>query len=153
MQILATRKRLTGTLPHYEYRLFVPFDQLSSERQARIHHRTDFAKRGRPNACLTEVIAPMEYLTMEPGLRRHDVGRTIAGVAKRIEALLVGALFPEMIAAIVPLLFLGEEGLGDCQVYTRTDDLVGRFDWLARMACELRAEDLGLISHDERCAA
>ena len=89
MQILLTRKRLAGTRPLYEYRLFVPFEMLSAERQARIHYRTDFAKRGGPLARLTEVIAPMDYLRAEPSLTKYDVGRDICTVAKRIEAILI----------------------------------------------------------------
>ena len=67
MQILATRKRVSGTLPHYEYRLFVPFDQLSEERQRLIHYRTDFGTRQGLHARLADVIAPIEYLRMPPG--------------------------------------------------------------------------------------
>lgn len=150
MDILVTRKRIKGTLPHYEYRLFVPFDQLTPERQRLIHYRTDFGKAGGPHARLTEVIAPIDYLRMEPGLARFDVGRSIATVAKRIEARIIGALFPEMTAPIVPILYLGTSNLDDAQIFTRTGDLVGRFDWLARMAGELSADDLGLA---ERWAA
>lgn len=153
MQILATRKRVTGTVPQYEYRLLVAFDQLSAERQALIRYRTNFGKVGGPFARLTEVIAPMDYLKMEPGLCRFDVGRTIAGVAKRIEALVVAALYPEMTAPIVPILFLAESELDDCEIHTHTGDLVGRFDWLARMAGQLSAADLGLRTLEDRRAA
>jgi len=147
MQILLTRKRLTGTRPLYEYRLFVPFETLSAERQARIHYRTDFAKRGGPLARLTEVIAPMDYLRAEPGLTKFDIGRDICTVAKRIEAILIGAVFPEMRAEIVPLLYEHREEIDDAFVVTDINDLAGRYALLARTACQLTATDLGLAAH------
>lgn len=144
MQIVVTRKRVTGTLPQYEYRLFVPFDQLSPERQSLIHYRTDFGRQGGPHARLTEVIAAMDYLMMAPGLARYDRGRAIARIAKRIEAIVIRALFPEMTAALVPILFLNETEFDDTLAYTRMIDLAGRHDWLARIIDDVTAEGLAL---------
>ena len=153
MEILATRTRVTGTLPQYEYRLLVPFDELPAERQRLIHYRTNFGKAGGPYARLTEVIAPIDYLRMEPGLARFDVGRTIASVAKRLEAKLIAALYPEMTAPIVPILFLAAEELDDAMIFTRTQELVGRFDWIASMIGELDASGFGLSLLEPRWAA
>jgi hypothetical protein len=150
MQILLTRKRLAGTRPLYEYRLFVPFEMLSAERQGRIHYRTDFAKRGGPLARLTEVIAPMDYLRAEPSLTKFDVGRDICAVAKRIEAILIGA---EMRAEIVPLLYEHREEFDDAMVMTDINDLADRYALLARTACQLTAADLGLAAHAHARAA
>ena len=153
MQILLTRKRLAGIRPLYEYRLFVPFETLSAERQARIHYRTDFAKSGGPLARLTEVIAPMDYLRAEPGLTKFDVGRDICAVAKRIEAILIGAVFPEMRAEIVPLFYAQDEELDDAMMMTDINDLAGRYALLARATCQLTAADLGLAAHAHARAA
>lgn len=153
MQILLTRKRLTGARPLYEYRLFVPFEMLSAERQARIPYRTDFAKRGGPLARLTEAIAPMDYLRAEPSLTKFDLGRDICMVAKRIEAILIGAVFPEMRAEIVPLLYEQDEELDDAMVMTDINDLAGRYALLARATCQLTAADLGLRAHAHARAA
>ncbi|MET0374655.1 MAG: hypothetical protein ABW128_10410 [Rhizorhabdus sp.] len=144
MEILATRKRITGTLPHYEYRLFVPFDQLSDERQRLIHYRTDFGTRQGLHARLADVIAPIEHLRMPPGLRRHDLGRGIATIAKRVETLLIAAIYPEMTAVLVPILFLASEEHNDAQVFTCTMDLVCRFAWLAERIDHLTAAGLAL---------
>lgn len=153
MQIILTRKRLAGTRPLYEYRLFVPFEMLSPERQSCIHYRTDFAKRGGPLARLTEVIAPMDYLRAEPGLTKFDVGRDICAVAKRIEAILIGAVFPEMRAEIVPLLYEQGEELDDAMVITDINDLAGRYALLARATSQLTAVDFGLKPHINARAA
>lgn len=144
MEILSTRKRIAGTLPYYEYRLFVPFDQLSVERQGLIHYWTDFGRVGGPFARLSEVIAPIAYLRMEPGLTKFDIGREIAGVAKRVEATIIAALYPEMTAEAVPPLFLADQELDDALIFTRVDDLIGRYEWLARVTGDFKAGDLGL---------
>ncbi len=82
----------------------------------------------------------MDYLVMEPGLARHDRGRAIARVAKRIEAIVIRALFPEMTAALVPILFLNQAEFDDTMTHTRIMDLAGRHDWLARIIDDVTAE-------------
>jgi hypothetical protein len=144
MEILATRKRVSGTLPHYEYRLFVPFNQLSDERQRLIHYRTDFGTRQGLHARLADVIAPIEYLRMPPGPQRYDLARGIANIARRVETLLIAAIFPEMSAWLVPILFLAEEEHDDAQVFTSTMDLVCRFAWLDERIDHLTVADLAL---------
>ena len=42
MDVLATRVRVTGAPPRYQYRLYAPFDALSPERQSLIHYHSDF---------------------------------------------------------------------------------------------------------------
>ena len=152
MEILATRTRITGTLPLFEYRLFVPLDGLSPERQRLIHYRTNFGRIGGPFARMPEIIAPMEYLELEPGLRRHEVGQKIARAAKRIETVLIAALYPEMTARPVPLLFQAAEEHNDAMIFTRADDLVGRYEWLASIAGHVEAAELGLLFEERQAA-
>lgn len=146
MQIVCTRTRSAGAEPLYQYLLLVPFDQLSYERQDRIHYRTDFGgkRHGGPHARLPEVIAPIDYLRLPPGLEKHRLGGEIHRVGRRIEALLVAGLYPEMIDPILPTLFRAPEELDDGQIFTRTDDLTGRFVELAARLDTLTAADLGL---------
>lgn len=145
MNIIAMRKRIGGTLPLYEYRVFVPFSALSAERQARIHYRCDFARWGEPLARIAEVIAPMTYLRLAPGLAKHDAGRAIAATAKEVEAVLVRALFPEMTAKLVPLLFNGIDGRPDLRLVATVDDLAGRQPELAVVSGAIGPALLGLV--------
>ena len=144
MNIITTRKRISGTLPLYEYRVFVPFSALSAERQQRIHYRCDFARWGEPLARIAEVIAPMAYLRLAPGLAKHEAGSAIAGTAKLVEAVLVRSLFPEMTAYRVPLLFEGDDGRPDVRLIATIDDLSGRQPELAAAGEGLTATMLGL---------
>jgi hypothetical protein len=145
MEILATRTRITGRLPFFQCRLFVSLDGLSPERQRLIHYRTNFGRIGGPFARMPEVIAPMEFLELEPGLRGHEIGRKIAFTAKLIETVLIAALYPEMTARPVPLLFQAPEERNDGMIFTRTDNLVGRYEWLASLAEHVGTDELGLL--------
>ena len=146
MQIVATRTRAAGAEPLFQYMVLVPFDQLSEERQFRIHYRTDFGgRRNRePHARLAEIIAPIDHLRLPPGLERHRQAREILPVARRVEALAIGAIFPEMTAGLIPTLFRAASEFDDVQVFTRTHDLSGSFPDLARRIDRLTAADLGL---------
>lgn len=146
MQIVCTRTRSAGSEPLYQYMLLVPFDQLSYERQDRIHYRTDFGgkRHGCPHARLPEVIAPIDYLRLPPGLEKQRQGGEIYRIGRRIEALLVAGLYPEMVYPILPPLFRALEELDDAQIFTRTDDLTGRYAELAARIDTLTAAELGL---------
>lgn len=148
MQIIATRKRIGGTLPLYEYRVFVPLSALSAARQERIHYRCDFAHWGEPLARIAEVIAPIGYLQLAPGIARFEAGHAIAATAKTVEALLVRALFPEMTAERVPILFPGDEGRPDVRLVAVVDDLADRQPEFAAAGDHLTTAMLGF--DDER---
>ena len=122
----------------------MPFDQISAERQSLIHYRCSFGKRGGPFARLTEVIAPMDYLRLAPGLARYDRGLAVARVAKRLETFILAQLFTEMTARIVPILLLVEAEPDDAEIHTRTSDLAGRYDLLARIIDDVTASDIAL---------
>ena len=152
MQIIATRKRIGGTQPLYEYRIFVPFSALSAARQDRINYRCDFAQRGEPLARIAEVIAPIDYLRLAPGSAKHAAGLALIVTAKTVEAVLVRALFPEMTAERVPLLFHGRDGLADVRLAAIVDDLTGREAEFAAAGARLTPEALHLV-HDVQARA
>lgn len=110
MRILVTRSRITGTVPFFEYRVFIPFPEISAERHALIHYRTDFGQGQGDMARIPEVIAPMAFLELAPGLRKLEAGRRIDAVAQHVTAVIVQAVYPEMTAEPVPILQLvGED--------------------------------------------
>lgn len=153
MQIIATRKRVGGTLPLYEYRILVPFSALSAARHDRIHYRCDFAGWGEPLARIAEVIAPIDYLRLAPGSAKHATAAALAITAKMVEAALVRALFPEMTAERVPLLFHGQDGLADVRLAAIVDDLTGREAEFAAAGARVTAELLGLTPDVQARAA
>jgi hypothetical protein len=153
MQILATRRRIAGTLPHFEYRVFVPFDQISVERQNLIPNRSDYGFKGGPWARTREVIAPMDHLRMPPGLAKHDHGRKIEALAKRIDAILLRAVYPEMTATVVPIVLAMPSNPDDALVYTDIADISGRYLSLHAGFAELTSEDLGLRTYHHSRAA
>jgi len=137
METLATRVRVTCACPHYQYRLFAPFAALSPERQSLIHYHSDFGHRRGLLARMTEVIAPMSWLEMSPGLEKAVQGRAIHDLAAAIEARVLSAVFPEMTASPVPLLFARLEDLPDERITAVVADIMGRFVRLTADAAAL----------------
>ena len=90
------------------------------------------------------MIAPIDYLRLPPGLEKQRQGGEIYRIGRRIEALLVAGLYPEMVYPILPPLFRALEELDDAQIFTRTDDLTGRYAELAARIDTLTAAELGL---------
>ena len=102
MEMLAIRTRMVDPRPLYAYRVYVPFHQISPERQALIHYRTNFGhfRSGDHFARLADVIAPMAHLQRPPGFDRYVEGRDLHRVADRLEAIIIGHVFPEMTAKV-----------------------------------------------------
>ena len=153
MQVTLTRRRIRGTLPHFEYRVLIPFDAISVERQNLIHIRSDYGVKPGPWARTRDVIAPMAHLRMAPGLTRYDRARSIDQLAKRIDTLLVRHFFPEMTAAVLPIVFLAETDPDDGFIYTDIVELTGRFEQFASRGPALSMADLDLNRPDQARAA
>ena len=146
VKMLVARRRIRGTLPHYEYRVFVPFDEISAERQALLTNRSDYGFKPGPWARISEVIAPMDYLRLQPGGIRYEMGRAIDAVAKRIEATTVRHVYPEMDAPTLPIVFTAPGEFPDALAWTEAFELTGQFNHLSRSGQPLTAEALGLAS-------
>ncbi len=130
MRIIASRKRISGMPPLYEYRLVVPLDQLPSNRVALIATRSDFGIPGGLHARLADVIAPLDWLRMEPGPERHDLGRDIRRVAKHLETVFLTALYPELTASPVPLLLQVDEEPGDSLIDATINEITDGYRFL-----------------------
>ena len=124
MDVLATRVRVTGAPPRYQYRLYAPFDALSPERQSLIHYHSDFGHGLGLLARMSEAIAPMTWLEMSPGHEKLTQGRAIHDLAQQIEARVLSILFTEMTATRVPPLTEGQSDLPDERVRARVAQLV-----------------------------
>mgnify|MGYP003582496529 CR=1 FL=1 len=97
MEMLAIRTRMVDPRWLYAYRVYVPFHQLSPERQGLIHYRTSFGhfRSDEYFARLADVIAPMAHLQRPPGFDRYVDGQNLHRVADRLEAIIIGHVFTQ----------------------------------------------------------
>ena len=125
MHILASRKRTAGAALLYEYRLVTPLHQLPPNRVVLIATRSDFGVPGGYHARLRDVIAPLDWLRMEPCPAKRDLGRDIERVAKHLEAAFLTAIYPEIIAnpisQLVELDTAWDDSLVDATINEITD--------------------------------
>ena len=92
MRILLTRTRIGMEPPSYSFRVYVPFTEISLERQALISMHSDYGMGAGLLARLPDVIAPMSHLESAPGLDKHNLGKRIDGVAARLGAILLARI-------------------------------------------------------------
>ena len=146
MEMLAIRTRMVAPRPLYAYRVYVPFHQISPERQALIHYRTNFGhfRSGDHFARLADVIAPMAHLQRPPGFDRYVEGRDLHRVADRLEAIIIGHVFPEMTATTPPLLYEAAIDVESRHVVIRVMDLTGTFATIRDQLDTITANDLGV---------
>ncbi|AMG72935.1 MULTISPECIES: hypothetical protein [Sphingomonadales] len=153
MEIIVTRSRIAGTLPHYAYRALVPADKVAAERRALTGTVVGPKHVGRlPCVRLAQLLAPDRYFTMAHAERAVLASR-IAALGRRIETLIIQASFPEMTAAFTPIIFHLDADPGDAFNWIDIDDLTAAFDRLELRFANLTAFDLGLRPDDGRCAA
>jgi len=153
MEIIVTRSRIAGTLPHYVYRALVPAENVTAERQALTGTVSGPGNIGR-FACVrvAPLLAPEHYFEMAYA-ERGKLASRIGALARRIETLIIRAVFPEMTADSTPIVFQLDDDPGDAFTWTDIDDLTGAFDRLEPDFHILTACDLGLRHGDGRCAA
>lgn len=148
MEIIVTRSRIAGTLPHYVYRALVPAETVAPERRALAGTVVGPRNVGRfPCVRIAPLLAPERYFEM-PHSERGDLASRIGGLARRVETLIIKAIFPEMTAASPPIVFQLDCDPGDAFAWTDITDLTGAFDRLEPGFDVLTDLDLGL-----RCAA
>lgn len=153
MEIIVTRSRIAGTLPHYVYRALVPADQVSSERRALAGTVAGPAIAGRiPCVRIGPLLAPDRYFEMAHH-KRNGLASRIGALARRIETLGIRTSFPEMTAPSTPIMFQLDVDPGDACTWTGIDDLTAAFDRLEHRSGLLTVADLGLRRADGRRAA
>lgn len=152
MKIIVTRSRIAGTLPFYEYRALVPLSALDPERRRLV--RPIMLRRivpTMPCVNIAQVIAPDSWFHAE----KRDLAQQsvrIVSVARRIEAMLVAARFPEMTYNIIPLVARIEEDPGDARGWVLADDLTNAFGRLDPAMPMIGPDHIGL-SEPDRIAA
>lgn len=150
MRILFARTRIGIDVPTYAYRLFVPFSEISLERQALITMHSDYGQGAGPLARLPDVIAPMAHLEAAPGLGKHELAKRIDAVADRIGAILLGAAFPEMRELTIPFRLEVPAAPPNARLSGEAHNLSGRYDMLSRGLAALTPTILGLRMERDR---
>src|SRR3546814_8800834 len=113
MEIIVTRSRIAGSLPHYVYRALVPADGVPSERLALAGTVAGPASVGRiPCVRIGPLLAPERYFET-PHHQRSVLASRIVVLTRRIETLVIRTSFPEMTVASTPIVFQLDTDPGD----------------------------------------
>lgn len=153
MDMITCRARISGQAPLYSYRVLVPLDQLTPHRRHHVVILQAVTPAGRqPCTRLADVLAPNRwferYLAMHCGLAAR-----LNLVSRRVEAIILHAIFPEMTARLVPPMLQLDHDPGEASHRISGIDLNAAFDSLAPRIETLMAVDLGLCLNNQRRAA
>ncbi|WIW89617.1 hypothetical protein K3M67_06575 [Sphingobium sp. V4] len=153
MEIIVTRSRIAGTLPHYEYRALISADAVAETRRRRACLVKAPKVAGFVRCLRTgPVIAPERYFELDAAAR-EILGSRISALARQIDALIVRFLFPEVTAQQLRPIITIDDDPGDACVRTDIADLTGAYDRLAARHDVLTTSDLGLREDCARRAA
>lgn len=131
-------------LPFYEYRALVPADAIDAVRRKRVCiTRAPRVAGGVPCVRTAPVIAPDTYFDLTAGYR-EIMGARVGPLARRLDALIVRTVFPEMTEDLLRLVITLDHDPGDACIWTDLDDLTSAFDRLEPLRDRLTAQDLGL---------
>lgn len=153
MDVIVSRTRLAGPQPIYQYRALVPLDDVAAARRARcVVIGAQIGEERIASTRLSDVIAPDAWFERHLAIACGDAAR-LACVAKRIEALIIRAIYPEMTSQLPPLTFELDHEAADATYRVMVLDLNGSFDCFAPDIDTLMASDLGLFQGCDRRAA
>ena len=150
MRVLLTRTRIGVETPSYSYRVYIPFADISLERQALIPMHSDYGMGAGLLARLPDVIAPMWHLESAPGLDKHNLGKRVDGVADRVGALLLGAAFPEMRERAAPFHLDVPLAPPNARLFGTIENLSGRYEMLLYDLDSLTAASLVFRMESDR---
>ncbi|OAN53501.1 hypothetical protein [Sphingobium sp. TCM1] len=153
MHVIVSRSRIAGTAPLYQYRALVPLSDVAADRRTRcVVLRATLDNERVPSTRLADVIAPDAWFERNLAVPCGLAAR-LTLVAKRVEALIIRTLYPEMTAELPSLLFALDHDPGDASCRVAIADLNAAFDRLAPDIGMLMAADLGLFQGGLRHAA
>lgn len=153
MYVIVSRSRLAGSSPTYQYRALVPLEEVATSRRARcVVIQALLGKERIAATRLSDVIAPESWFDRHLAVPCGDAAR-LGLVAKRIEALIIRTIYPEMTAQLPPLLFELDHEFAEASYRVQTLDLNASFGRFALVIDSLMASDLGLFQGCDRRAA
>lgn len=150
MRILLARTKIGTEPPSYAYRAYVPFTEISLERQALISMHSDYGMGAGLLARLPDVIAPMAHLESAPGLDKYNLGKLIDSVADRVGALLLAEVFPEMTERTVPFRLTVPSAPPNAKLFATMNNLSGRYEPISCVQESLTADGLGFCRERDR---
>ncbi|HEX7783437.1 MAG TPA: hypothetical protein VF509_11585 [Sphingobium sp.] len=153
MDIIASRTRITGSDPRYSYRALVPLDEIDPARRHRVAIlRVQTTTTRLPCTRIADTIAPDRWFERNLAVP-CDLAARLNLVARRVEAILLRSVFPEMVTHLAPLALLLDHDPGSAVHRIATIDLNAAFDDIAPRIDMLLAADLGLYQGANRHAA
>ncbi|MFC3443853.1 hypothetical protein ACFOKF_22140 [Sphingobium rhizovicinum] len=153
MDVIVSRVRLAGPLSTYLYRALVPLCDVDAKRRGRcVIIQAAVGERRIASTRLSDVMAPDAWFDRHLAIACGGAAR-LSFVAKRIEALIIRAIYPEMTSHLPPLSFLLNHVVEDASYRVTIRDLNASFDHLAPNIDTLMAGDLGLFQGCDRRAA
>ncbi|PZU06039.1 hypothetical protein [Sphingomonas sp.] len=153
MDVIVSRSRIAGTIPFYHYRGLVPLSEVALERRQRcVILRAMLGTVRVPATRFADVIAPDTWFERNLAIPCGLAGR-LTLVAKRIEALVIRSVFPEMTSYLPPLSFALDHDPGEASYRIAIADLNACFDRFAPGIDTLMAADLGLFQGFDRHVA
>jgi hypothetical protein len=153
MHVIVSRSRISGTLPIYQYRALVPLSEVAAARRGHCMVIGAVLGNGRvPSTRIADVIAPDAWFERNLAIPCGLAAR-LTLVAKRIEALIIRTVYPEMTANLPPVIFALDHDPGKASYRIVTGDLNAAFDRFASTIDTMMAADLGLFQGCERHVA
>ena len=144
MDVIVSRSRPPGTASTYHYRALVPLTEVAARRRPRCVVIQAQIGNGRvPSTRIADVVAPATWYERELATPLGLAAR-LNLVARRIEALIIHTVFPEMTARLPPLMLALDFDPGEASYRVAVADLNAAFDRFAPGIDTLMAADLGL---------
>ncbi|WP_030539289.1 hypothetical protein [Sphingobium sp. DC-2] len=144
MDVIVSRSRIPGAASTYHYRALVPLAEVALQRRPRCVVIQAHIGNGRvPSTRIADVVAPAAWYERELATPLGLAAR-LNLVARRIEALIIRTVFPEMTARLTPLTLALESDPGEASYRVAVADLNAAFDRIAPEIDTLMAADLGL---------
>ncbi|MBA4090258.1 MAG: hypothetical protein C0494_06665 [Sphingobium sp.] len=144
MDAIVSRSRISGTASTYQYRALVPLADVALSRRPRCVVIQARIGNGRvPATRIADVVAPTAWYERELATPLGLAAR-LNLVARRIEALIIHAVFPDMTARLTPLMLALDFDPGEASYRVAVTDLNEAFDRFAPGIDMLMAADLDL---------
>ncbi|WP_066768075.1 hypothetical protein [Sphingobium sp. CCH11-B1] len=144
MDVIVSRSRIPGTASTYQYRALVPLAEVAVSRRPRCVVIQAPIGNGRvPSTRIADVVAPTAWYERELATPLGLAAR-LNLVARRIEALIVHTVFPEMTARLIPLMLALDFDPCEASYRVAVAELNEAFDRFASGIDTLMAADLGL---------
>lgn len=153
MDVIVSRTRIAGCAPLYSYRALVPLEGVDPDRRHRVailHVQTATIR----SACtrIADTIAPHRWFERDMAVS-FDLAAQLGLAARRIEALLLQSVFPEMTTWLAPIALQLDHDPGSASHRVAAIDLNAAFDAIVPRIDTLTVAELAPPRSIDRRAA